>query len=123
MSGKTRGGCVCLFGNNNWCTISNIKEVLRFCSPEVEYLMIICRPHYLPREFSSISFVAIYLPPQTDVGTKTVLNKLYKDISKQDNVHLEAVPLVAGDFNAGKLKSVLPDFYQHVECATRGKKS
>jgi hypothetical protein len=29
---------------------------------------------------------------------------------------------VAGDFNAGKLKSVLPDFYQHVRCATRGKK-
>ena len=25
----------------------------RYCSPEVEYLMISCRPHYLPREFSS----------------------------------------------------------------------
>ena len=29
--------------------------------------------------------------------------------------------LVAGDFNAGKLQSVLPNFYQHVKCATRGK--
>jgi hypothetical protein len=29
--------------------------------------------------------------------------------------------LVAGDFIAGKLKSVLPHFYQHVTCATRGK--
>jgi hypothetical protein len=28
---------------------------------------------------------------------------------------------VARDFNAGKLKSVLPNFYQHVTCATRGK--
>ena len=27
---------------------------------------------------------------------------------------------MAGDFNAGKLKSVLPHFYQHVTCATRG---
>ena len=31
--------------------------------------------------------------------------------------------LVAGDINAGKLKSVLPHFYQHVTCATRGKKT
>ena len=28
-----------------------------------------------------------------------------------------------GDFNAGKLKSVLPNFYQHVKCATREKKN
>ena len=41
----------------------------------------------------------------------------------QLNIHPEAVLLVAGDFNAGKLKSVLPHFYQHVTCATRGKKS
>ena len=29
---------------------------------------------------------------------------------------------MAGDFNAGKLKSVLPNLYQHVKCATRRKK-
>ena len=97
--------------------MSNIKEVSRYCSPEVEYLMISIRPHYLPREFSSILFVAVYLPPQseagtkttlnemykatTDAGTKTALNQLYKAISKQENP--EAVLLVAGDFNAGKL--------------------
>ena len=34
----------------------------------------------------------------------------------------EAEPLVSGDFNVGKLKSVLPHFYQHVKCATRGEK-
>jgi hypothetical protein len=33
--------------------------------------MISCRPHYLPREFSSVFFVAVYIPPQTDAGTKT----------------------------------------------------
>ena len=35
----------------------------------------------------------------------------------------EVALLVAGDFNAGKLKSVLPHFYQHVKCATRGEKN
>ena len=77
---------------------------------------------YLPREFSSIFYVAVYLPPQTDAGTKTTLNELYTAISKQENAHPEAALLVARNFNAGKLKSVLPNFYQHVERATRGKK-
>ena len=77
--------------------------------------MIRCRPHYLPRELSSILFVAVYLPPQPDAGTKTTLNQQYKAISKQENAHPEAMLLVAGNFNAGKLKSVLPHLYQHVQ--------
>jgi hypothetical protein len=68
--------------------------------------MISCRTHDLPREFSSILFVAIYLPPQTDAGIKTELNELYKAINKQENAHPEAALLVAGHFNAGKLKSI-----------------
>ena len=59
---------------------------------------------YLPREFSSILFVAIYVPPQTDAGTKTALSQLYKKISKQETTQPEVALLVAGDFNAGKLK-------------------
>jgi hypothetical protein len=66
--------------------------------------------------------VAVYLPPQTDAGTKTALSQLYKEISKQETTHPEVALLVAGDFNAGKLKSVLPNLYQHVKCATRRKK-
>ena len=99
---------MCLFVNNSWCAMSNIKEAYRYFSPEVEYLMISCRPHNLPREFSSILFVAIYLAPQTDSGTKTALNQLYKPISKQEKSHSEVALLEAENFNAGKLKSVLP---------------
>ena len=77
----------------------------------------------LPREFSSIFFVAVYLPPQTDTGTKTALNELYQVISKQENAHPEVVLLVAEDFNAGKLKSVLPNFLPACHmCNQRGKK-
>ena len=73
--------------------------------------MISCRPHYLPREFSSVFFVAVYIPPQSEAGTKTALNELYYAISNQENAHPEAALLVAGDVNAGKLKSVLPNFF------------
>jgi hypothetical protein len=47
---------------------------------------------------------------------------LYSAKSKQENAHPEAALLVAGDFNAGKLKSVVPNFYQHFKCAASGKK-
>ena len=116
---KTREGGLCIFLNNSWCMKS--KEVSRFCSPEVEYIVINCRPHYLPREFLAILFVAVYLPPQTDAGTKTALSQLHKEIRKQEITHPEATLLVVGDINAGKLKSVLPNFHRHVKCATRGK--
>ena len=85
-SGKTRGGGLCTFVNS-WCTKS--KEVSRFCSPEFEYIVINCRPHYLPREFSAILFVAVYIQPQTDAGTKTALSQLYKEIIKQETTHPE----------------------------------
>ena len=61
------------------------KEVSSHCLPVVEFL-ITCRPHYLPREFSSIFFVAVYIPPQTDAGTNAELNELYSAISKQENM-------------------------------------
>ena len=111
---------LCIFVNNSWCTKS--KEVPRFCSPDVEVIVINYRPHYLPREFSSIHFMDVYLPPLKEAGTKTTLNQLYKEISKQETTHPKAALLVVGDFNAGKLKSILPNFYQHVKCATRGEK-
>ena len=63
--------------------------------------MISFRPHYQPREFSSVFFAAVYIPPQTKAGTTTSLNELYSSISKQGNAHPEVALLVAGDFNAG----------------------
>ena len=73
----TRGGVVCLFVNINWCAMSNTKEVSRYCSPEVEYLMISFRPHYI----RYMLFVAFYFSPQINTGTKTALNKLYSAIT------------------------------------------
>ena len=81
MSGKTRGG-VCLFVNNSWCAMSNIKEVSRYCSPVVEYLMITCRPHYLPSESTFYIQPSIYHhKPMLALRPYSMCGSLYKAIS------------------------------------------
>ena len=52
--------------------------------------------------FSSVYFVAVYIPPPTDAGTKAALNELYFEISKQENAHPEVALLLAMDFHVGK---------------------
>jgi hypothetical protein len=63
--------------------------------------MISCTLHYLPRDVSSIFFVAVYIQPQSEAGTKIALNELYSAISTQENVHPETAPgtLMQGNVN------------------------
>ncbi len=56
---KTKGGGVCFMINKKWCDPRNISILSRSCSPHLEHLSIICRPFYLPREFSSIVITAV----------------------------------------------------------------
>ncbi|KAJ8401415.1 hypothetical protein AAFF_G00386460 [Aldrovandia affinis] len=51
------------------------------------------------------------------------MKELHAAISKYHTMHPEAAFIVAGDFNHSNLKTVLPKFYQHVSCPTRGIKT
>ena len=68
---------------------------------------------------TAIFITAVYVPPNADV--KQAMGELYNTLSQLQTAHPDALHIVAGDFNKAKLKSVLPHFYQHVTCATRGK--
>ncbi len=117
-AGKNKGGGVCFFINKKWCDSRNISILSRSCSPHLEHLSIICRPFYLPREFSSIVITSVYIPPQTD--TSLALSKLHDELSGYNNKHPDAAFIIAGDFNKANLKKVLPNFHQHISCPTRG---
>ncbi len=73
---------------------------------------------YLPREFTAIVIVAVYIPPCAN--TKDALRELYSAISEQQTNNPDGFFIVAGDFNHANLKTVLPKFYQHVNFAIRG---
>ncbi len=104
--------------NKKWCDPRNISILSCSCSPHLEHLSIICRPFYLPREFSSIVVTSVYIPPQAD--TSLALSNLHDVLSGYINKHPDAAFIIAGDFNKANLKKVMPNFHQHISCSTRG---
>ena len=60
-TGKARRGGVCILVNGRWA--NDVKILSKTCSVDIETLTIVCRPFYLPREFSSIILTAVYIPP------------------------------------------------------------
>jgi hypothetical protein len=47
------------------------------------------------------------------------LNELYLTLCELETTYPEAAFIVARDFNKANLKTRLPKFYQHIDCATR----
>ncbi len=79
--GKSRGGGLCVYINNVWCRDAVV--VCKHCSPLVELMIIKCRPFYLPREYTAILLVAVYIPPNSNNNRSEALNYLYQHISEQ----------------------------------------
>lgn len=119
-SGKSRGGGVCLMVNSSWCNSASVVPLTRSCTPNLELLSIMCRPFYLPREFTSVIISAVYIPPQAD--TDTALCELHEALTQHQTQHRDAALIVSGDFNSANLKRAAPNFYQHISCPTRGER-
>ena len=58
------------------------------------------------------------VPPSAD--TKVARRVLYRTISEFPSTHTEGFFIVAGNSNQANMRTVLPLFHQHVDCATRG---
>ncbi len=81
LTGKSRGGGVCFYINNSWCDERNIHSIKSFCSPDLEFHTLLCRPFWLPREFRAIIITAVYIPPPK-ANTDQALRELYGNISR-----------------------------------------
>uniref|UniRef100_A0A673ZB86 Reverse transcriptase domain-containing protein n=1 Tax=Salmo trutta TaxID=8032 RepID=A0A673ZB86_SALTR len=112
LSCKKKGGGVCFMINDSWRNCNNIQELKSFCSPDLEFLTIKCRPYYRPRELSSV-VTAVYIPPQAD--TKMAAKELHWTLCKLETIYPEAAFIVAGDFNKGNLRTRLPKCHQHID--------
>lgn len=112
---KRHGGGVAAYVNEKWCKQSTVRE--RFCSNYIEYLVISCRPFYLPREFNNVYFTIVYIPLAIDYTEAT--EKLSNCINKIDNECPEGIKIVLGDFNGCVFHHIIPNYTQFVECSTR----
>ena len=115
-TGKSRGGGLCIYVNKTWCM--DCVTVSAHCSADLEYLIVRCRPFYLPREFSCIVAIAVYVPP--DANSKAAMKELSIAINKLQTKHPDGAFIVTGDFNHCNLRTVHPKFHQNVTCFTGG---
>ncbi len=110
FKGKSRGGGVCFYINNLWCDERNLHSIKSFCSPDLELHMLLCRPFWLPREFTAIIITAVYIPPQAN--TDQALKELYGNISEQETTHPDAAFVVTGDFNKANFRTLAPKYFR-----------
>ncbi len=120
LTGKSRGGGVCFYINNLWCDERNIHSIKSFCSPDLEFHTLLCRPFWLPREFTAITITAVYIPPPPQANTDQALRELYRNINEQETTHPDAAFIITGDFNKANFRTIAPKYFQHVTINTRG---
>ncbi|TWW53626.1 hypothetical protein D4764_0122180 [Takifugu flavidus] len=120
-AGKKKGGGLAVFVSNRWCNPEHIHIKERVCSPDVELIAIGLRPYYLPREFTNVIAITVYIPPTGKADTACdVIHSVTADLQTK---HPGAFILITGDFNHASLKSTLPTFHQYVQCSTRDRKT
>ncbi len=118
LTGKSRGGGVCFYINNSWCDERNLHFIKSFCSPDLEFHMLLCQPFWLPREFTAIIITAVYIPPQAN--TDQAFKELYGNINEQETAHPDAAFVVTGDFNKANFRTIAPKYFQYITINTRG---
>ena len=114
-SNKTKGGGVCFLINERWCVNSTVVD--KFCTPDIETVSVQCRPYYLPREFSSVLVVGVYIPNSAPGAVSTLTNH----ILALENKYPDSLVIVLGDFNQTSLTKEMPRYKQQIKCPTHVK--
>ncbi|XP_078802203.1 uncharacterized protein LOC144991899 [Oryzias latipes] len=120
-SGKKKGGGLALLVNKRWCKPEHIHVKERVCNPDVELLAIGLRPYYLPREFTNVIAINVYIPPTGKADA--ACDVIHSVTANLHTKHPGAFFFITGDFNHACLSSTLPTFHQYIQCTTRDKKT
>ena len=118
-SGKQKGGGLCFFIDKRWCNNYTVKRIL--CIPDIDMLSISCRLFYLPREFSTIFAVLVYVPLSANytVAAETITQHM----NELDNLSPSAPKLLLGDYNKCSVRTYVPTYKQYVSFTTLGNKT
>ena len=116
ITGKSTGGGVCIYVNEQWCAHSNVKVRQHVCTPDAEGLSVSLRPNNLPREFGKVFVTVVYVHPAANEtrATTTIADCMHT----LELISPEAPCFVLGDLNKCSLRSALPFYQQYVSSAT-----
>ena len=121
-SGKSCGGGILVYIDNKWST--NNQIIHNHTDEHLEIMTVKSRPHWLPREFTSVISVSCYAPFTGKSRLKANATSTSKIISmhvkQMERKYPDACVLVMGDFNQLPLK--LDGYYQVVKSHTRNNK-
>ena len=115
LSGKSKGGGLCLYINDKWCRQHTVRE--KICNPDVEFLCVSLRPFYLPREFGNILICSVYVPPNSNASRAAaqVADCVHEQLQRTPNAPI----FIMGDLNHCNLNTALAGFEQYIKCDTR----
>ena len=100
--------------SDRWATNCTVRE--RFCSRDLELLVVSFRPFYLPREFGQITVILAYVPgPDYDLAGERIAEAYNNAIAKSTDQPI----FILGDFNQCKLSRYIPGLHQYVSVKTR----
>lgn len=117
QTGKNKGGGLALFVNERWCRPAHITTKEVACNKVIELLAVGMRPYYLPREFSYVIAITVYIPPLANVSNACKhINNVKARIQLK---YPHTLIVISADFNHVSLQSTLHTFTQYVDCGMR----
>lgn len=119
VTGKARGGGVCLLIRDEWCRAVVVREHL--CTPDIELLCVSLRHFHLPREFLQSFLTVVYIHPKANFNK--ALEIIFNLSQKLESLSPDAPKFILGDFNNCSVKKCLRTYYQYVDCPTRKNKT
>ena len=105
------------FTNNRLCNLSHLTVKDTLCCHNLELLAVSMRQYYLPREFTQVIAVCVYIPPRADAGAACEI--IHMSVARLQTQHPKALFVISGDFNHVTLTSTLAGFHQFMDCQTR----
>lgn len=115
---KTVGGGLCMAVNNRWATNFTLRET--DCSKHYEIMVVSFRPHYLPREFTQITVILVYVPGPDFILAAECIADIFNNIVNRVG---DQPVFLLGDFNRCDIAIHLPYLEQYVTCVTRLEKT
>ena len=94
--------------NNRWCHPGHITVKCHICIPDIEVMAVGFRPFYLPREFTSVILIAVYIP--LSAVAENACDVISSIVAKMQTQQPNSFAAISGDFNHASLSATLPTF-------------